>query len=96
MRELRNFVERALTLGAHEALALSAPAAGPGCGDRADVPRGPAALPYKEMRERVLLAAEREYVEALLVRHDRDVSAAAEAAGLNRTYLYRLVARHRL
>jgi len=97
VRELRNFVERALTLGAREALALSAPAAGPG-GLETEPTFPPAllALPYKEMRERVLLAAEREYVEALLVRHDRDVSAAAEAAGLNRTYLYRLVARHRL
>ncbi len=96
VRELRNFVERALALGAREALALSAPAAGPG-GTETE-PSAPAllALPYKEMRERVLLAAEREYVEALLARHDRDVSAAAEAAGLNRTYLYRLVARHRL
>jgi DNA-binding NtrC family response regulator len=48
------------------------------------------------MREEVLLAAERAYVEALLKRHDRDVSAAAEAAGLNRTYLYRLIAKHGL
>jgi transcriptional regulator with PAS, ATPase and Fis domain len=95
VRELRNFVERALALGADEALALSGAAAG---GAETDVQFPPAllALPYKEMRERVLLAAERAYVEALLARHERDVSAAAAAAGLNRTYLYRLVARHRL
>jgi two-component system, NtrC family, response regulator GlrR len=95
VRELRNFVERALTLGAREALALSAPVAGA----ESTEPRFPPALlalPYKEMRERVLLAAEREYVEALLARHGRDVSVAAEAAGLNRAYLYRLVAKHRL
>jgi transcriptional regulator with PAS, ATPase and Fis domain len=94
VRELRNFVERALALGTREALALSAPV------DIADgelrFPPALLALPYKEMRERVLLAAERQYVEGLLARHDRDVSAAAEAAGLNRTYLYRLVAKHRL
>jgi DNA-binding NtrC family response regulator len=97
VRELRNFVERALALGAREALALSAAA---GSADAADAqirfPPALLALPYKEMRERVLLAAERDYIEALLARHDRDVSAAAETAGLNRTYLYRLVAKHRL
>jgi two-component system response regulator GlrR len=96
VRELRNFIERALTLGATEALALSAPTARPGEETEPRFPPALLALPYKEMRERVLLAAEREYVEALLARHDRDVAAAAEAAGLNRTYLYRLVARHRL
>jgi two-component system, NtrC family, response regulator GlrR len=97
VRELRNFVERALALGTREALALSA-AAGNADAAGAQIRFPPAllALPYKEMRERVLLAAERDYVEALLARHDRDVSAAAEAAGLNRTYLYRLVAKHRL
>ena len=54
------------------------------------------ALPYKEMRERVMLNAEREYIKGLLERHDRNISAAAETAGLNRTYLYRLVAKHGL
>ena len=53
-------------------------------------------LPYKEMRERVLLTAERDYIKGLLERHGRNVSAAAETAGLNRTYLYRLVAKHGL
>ena len=37
-----------------------------------------------------------EYVEALLDRHDRNVSAAAEAAGVDRTYLYRLVRKYRI
>jgi transcriptional regulator with PAS, ATPase and Fis domain len=95
VRELRNFVERALALGAREALALSA-ATPDGAETQPRFPPALLTLPYKEMRERVLLAAERDYVEALLARHDRDVSAAAEAAGLNRTYLYRLVAKHRL
>jgi two-component system, NtrC family, response regulator GlrR len=97
VRELRNFVERALALGAHEAMALSAAWAGENAGDgEIRFPPALLALPYKEMRERVLLAAEREYIEALLAHHDRDVSAAAETAGLNRTYLYKLVAKHRL
>jgi transcriptional regulator with PAS, ATPase and Fis domain len=97
VRELRNFVERALALGAREALALSAAhESADAAGAQMHFPPSLLALPYKEMRERVLLAAERDYIEGLLARHDRDVSAAAETAGLNRTYLYRLIAKHRL
>ena len=54
------------------------------------------ALPYKELRERVLNQIERAYVQALLARHTGNVSAAADAAGLNRTYLHRLIRRHEL
>lgn len=94
VRELRNFVERALALGAREALALDA---APNVVDlELHFPPALLALPYKEMRERVVLAAERDYIAGLLARHDRDISAAAESAGLNRTYLYRLVAKHGL
>jgi two-component system, NtrC family, response regulator GlrR len=97
VRELRNFVERALALGAREALALSAaPGTADGAGAEMRLPPALLALPYKEMREQVLLAAERDYIKGLLARHDRDISAAAETAGLNRTYLYRLVAKHGL
>jgi two-component system response regulator GlrR len=102
VRELRNFVERALALGADEALALSEPAGNgeasansAGSDQALRFPAALLALPYKETRERVLLAAERAYVEALLARHAGDVAEAAEAAGLNRTYLYRLIAKHR-
>ena len=44
----------------------------------------------------MLLTAERHYIKGLLERHERNISAAAETAGLNRTYLYRLVAKHGL
>ena len=96
VRELRNFVERALALGTREALALSAPGSSAESAGEIAFPPALLSAPYKEMREQVLLAAEWAYVEALLARHDRDVSAAAEAAGLNRTYLYRLIAKHGL
>jgi two-component system response regulator GlrR len=97
VRELRNFVERALALGAHEALALSASTGGADAAEsQIRLPPALLTLPYKEVRERMLLAIERDYVHGLLERHDRNVSAAAEAAGLNRTYLYRLIAKHGL
>ncbi len=96
VRELRNFVERALALGPKEALALSAPGGAEAAEAELRLPAGLLTLPYKEVRERALLAIERDYVKGLLERHDRNISAAAEAAGLNRTYLYRLVAKHGL
>lgn len=100
VRELRNFLERALALGPREALAFVSLSAAPdgADADRRTVQLTPQvlALPYKEVRERVLNQIEREYVRELLVRHDRNVSEAADAAGLNRTYLHRLIKRHDL
>ena len=102
VRELRNFLERALTLGPREALsfvAVAAGGAGAGGGPGFVAPRlteDMIALPYKELRERILNQIERAYVEALLSRHTGNVSAAADAAGLNRTYLHRLIRRHGL
>jgi transcriptional regulator with GAF, ATPase, and Fis domain len=96
VRELRNFVERALTFGAAEALAMSAaPASGEG-GARADDVADRAHLPYREARERALDDFERGYVAQLLARHNYEVAAAAQAAGVNRAYLYRLARKHRL
>ncbi len=50
-------------------------------------------LPYKQARERVLQRFEREYVVALLLRHRNNVSEAARAAGIDRSYLHRLIRR---
>jgi transcriptional regulator with GAF, ATPase, and Fis domain len=97
VRELRNFIDRLTTLGAREALAVT-----PGAVTPAPTRGGPllpaewATLPLKEARERCVGQIEREYVEALLARHDHNVTAAAQAAGLDRTYLHRLLRKHRL
>jgi transcriptional regulator with GAF, ATPase, and Fis domain len=100
VRELRNFVERALVLGASEALALERAAraggSGVGAGDAVQLPAALVELPYKEARERAINAIERAYLAALLDRHGRNISASAEAAGLNRTYLHHLVKKHEL
>jgi two-component system, NtrC family, response regulator GlrR len=88
VRELRNFVERLTALGASEALALTSP------------PEGEAValsdLSFQEARDQARERFERSYVEALLDKHDRNVSAAARAAGVHRTYLYRLIQRYAL
>jgi DNA-binding NtrC family response regulator len=101
VRELRNFLERALALGPREALAFVASPSGAASSslsssDSVHLTEAMLGLSYKEVRERVLNQVEREYLTALLARHNRNVSAAADAAGLNRTHLHRLIRRHDL
>jgi DNA-binding NtrC family response regulator len=50
-------------------------------------------LPYPQARDRWLEAFQERYVGALLARHDGNVSAAAEAAGMDRRTLQRIRAR---
>jgi len=102
VRELRNFGERALAMGATEAMALSergtrltAPAAD------ADAPGAPAMLDaftgeLREFRERWMDAGERSYLERLMAAHGGNAVQAAAAAGLNRTSIYRLLKKHGL
>jgi DNA-binding NtrC family response regulator len=50
-------------------------------------------VPYREARELMLSTWEHAYVEALLERHDGNVTRAAEAAGVSRKYLYDIIHR---
>jgi DNA-binding NtrC family response regulator len=94
VRELRNFVDRLTTLGAQEALAgaPSPPPAAPG--DHRLLPADWLTLPLRELRERCTEEMEREYVGALIERYGRNVTAAAQAAGVDRTYLHRLLRKY--
>ena len=51
---------------------------------------------YKDFRETWIDTGEKEYVRRLLLRHDRNVAAAAREAGVDRTYIYRLIRKHEL
>ena len=51
---------------------------------------------YKDFRESWVDSGEKEYVRRLLVRHDRNVAAAAREAEVDRTYIYRLIRKHEL
>jgi len=97
VRELRNFVERACAIGAKT---VSRSAAAVGAADDSpsspDAPPVPFNQPFKEFRERWIDHGEREYLRRLLERHGRNVPAAAEEAGLDRTYVYRLIRKHGL
>jgi len=103
IRQLRNYLERSVALGGGVPAPGSEPSLPPPQPDHD--PRGDASdrllaealdKPLKEAREAWNNAFEQRYLEALLERHGRSVSAAARAAGVNRVHLYRLLWKHGL
>jgi len=106
VRELRNFVHRAAAFGTQEALQMSA--SGHTRDDNAP-PSSPSETPidplaasamfasdFKTFRDEWTALGEREYLRRLLAKHDRNVAAAAREAGVDRTYIYRLMRNHSL
>ena len=63
---------------------------------RAATPRPDLTLPFKEAKAQVVDAFEREYIEALLKRHEGNLSAAARAAEVDRKHLRELLRKHGL
>jgi DNA-binding NtrC family response regulator len=94
VRELRNFIERSVTLesiGEHEPQEPSANVQG-GSGGVASEAVVPVHLPLKEARVAWMDQFERRYAEALLQRTGGNVTRAAEIAGVHRRTLQRLLA----
>ncbi len=89
VRELRNYLERCAVLRTMGPLDERAEA--PASGFVAD----PTAA-YADERQRAIAEFERQYFTGLLRLHGGKVARAAEAAGVDRTYLYRLLRRHGL
>jgi transcriptional regulator with PAS, ATPase and Fis domain len=88
VRELRNFIERSVTLG--ETTLRASPAGEPlSASSDAIVP---VHLPLKDARVAWMEQFERRYVEALLRRTAGNVTRAAELAGVNRRSLQRIIA----
>ncbi len=111
VRELRNFLQRAAALGAREALAIedrtrhahaepvAVPAPPAPVREAVSTASFPPVSPdesFKSVRDRWLDHLEREYLRAMLDRHHRDTGAIATAAGLDRSYVYRLLRKHSL
>ncbi len=93
IRQLRNFIERCVALGnsnlspnPDESSAESSPP--PGAIDISQ--------PLRTAREQWVSTFERRYLEALLRKHNDNVSAAARAAEVDRIHLYRLLWKHGL
>ena len=96
VRELRIFVDRALALGTDEALVMIGGGRAGGPLESTQFPPVPLDVPFKTVRERWSDYLEREYVSGLLERFSGNVTAVAEAAGINRTYVHRLMKKHGL
>ena len=82
VRELKNAVERVLTMGPEVLFGSTTKALG--------------SLDFHASRERALKQFERSYLAALLERHAGNASAAAREAGIARSYLYKLLDAHGL
>jgi DNA-binding NtrC family response regulator len=99
VRELKSFAERAMALGFPRALAMlkgadTAPVVAAAASDNPlAVDLG---VPFKELRERWTDHLEHEYVKALISKVGRNAGAIADAAGLDRSYVNRLLRKHEL
>jgi len=89
VRELRNTIERDLVLGE------GADAADDGPSPSAAGEVG-AAAPFRVQKERAVAAWESEYLRQLLAAHGGNLSQAARAARMDRSYLRDLLKRHRI
>jgi two-component system, NtrC family, response regulator GlrR len=88
IRELRNYLEQCLVFDDFMAT-------GPVSAEEGDPQiRVDATMPFSEARQQVLAEFERLYASELLRIHGGKVSQAAAEAGIDRTYLYRLLRRH--
>jgi two-component system, NtrC family, response regulator len=101
VRELKNVIDRGTSLMGQSRvlspslLGLEAPPPPPGEGP----PQGWAALGqegFREAKERLIAAWERDYVAQLLKRAGGNVSRAAREGGIDRVYLHRLMKKHGL
>ncbi len=93
VRELRNVIERACALSHGERLELDE-----AFDDRPMTTSGTinVDLPFKVAKAQVIDNFEREYIRALLKRHDGNLSAAARAAEVDRKHLRELLRKHGL
>lgn len=95
VRELRNVVERSVLLDWHQGPGTEGP---PSAAEGAELPAGlgafvPLNLPLKEARLAWTEQFESVYVRAMLEATGGNVSMAAEAAGVNRRYMQRIMVR---
>jgi transcriptional regulator with GAF, ATPase, and Fis domain len=102
VRELKNALSRAIALSRRpdeplvpfDRLVFNlGPASHSPASIGAEYPGVAAPVPYKEARAQLMDSFDRAYVGALLARHKNNVSRAAAAAGVSRTFLYELIKR---
>ena len=100
VRELRNVLLRAIPFSDGDVIALDAlpdslsgePAPTPGAPAPQRAVRGD--MPFREAKDQLIEAFEREYLEDLLLRCENNISKAARSAGMDRKTLTRMLKRH--
>ncbi|MBK7864898.1 MAG: sigma 54-interacting transcriptional regulator [Archangiaceae bacterium] len=92
VRELKNAISRAVSLGVglEPEASTSAP--------RPSAPAGAvtSAVPFKDAKDGLVAAFERDYLKHLLEAHQGNITHASKAAGITRVYLQRLLKKHAL
>ncbi len=99
LRELRNILDRLRYLGLQEAEGVALGGASVASADNSRdtaVSEEEFLRPFKEAKESLLMAFEREYLERLLDRAGGKIAVAAREAHLNRKYFYDLLKKHQL
>ncbi len=102
VREFANVIERALPFCEGDTITLDAlPESLQGAGRAAPPPGAPPPaapgvgnLPFKDAKDRIIEAFERQYLRDLLARFDGNVSRAARAADMDRKSITRLMKKH--
>ena len=92
VRELRNHLESCLVL--RQVLPYGEPAMPAGLIAKPSQDVVDASAPYHQARLESQLSWEAEYLRALMKLHNENVEQAAQAAGISRAYIYRLLSRH--
>jgi transcriptional regulator with PAS, ATPase and Fis domain len=98
VRQLRNYIERRVALGELVPPPGADSLSPPRRSSRPSFAQLPMRVdqPLKQARQEWNSAFEQRYLKALLERHGQNVSAAANAAGVNRVHMYRLLWKHGL
>jgi len=102
VRELHNVLSRAVPFCDEELVTLDAlPQAlreAPAVPPEELEEEGPpiSSVPFKEAKQALIRAFERQYLRGLMAEHGGNLSSAARAAGVDRTTILRLLRRHRL
>lgn len=90
VRELRNWVEATLAMGESPDLVYSEERVG----EPSNLAEEILALPYKEARRRLLTDFEARYLRQIVDSSEGNVARAARRAGMDRSYLIKLLQRH--
>ncbi|MBL8940689.1 MAG: sigma 54-interacting transcriptional regulator [Archangium sp.] len=99
VRQLKGFAERVAALGVERAVSMLKGT------EATKEPTKPAsqnplavdlAMPFKDLRERWVDHLEREYLTGLINKHGRNAGTLADTAGLDRSYINRLLKKHEL